>query len=341
VEELEVLELLARAREHDRPARDAGDRQRRAAAGVAVELGEHDAGETDAVLEGAGGGDGVLTDHGVEDEEDLVRLDGVPDVHGLLHHLGVHAQAARGVDDDDVVLPVPREPEAVPGDRHRVARAGGGGAGGRRPRVRREDGDAGALADDLELVDGVGALQVAGDEEGGVPLLLEPAAELACERRLAGTLQAGEEDDRRRRLGQRQPAGLAAEHLHELVVDDLDDLLRRVERLRDLGRQRPLPDGGGELAHHRQGDIGVEEGAADLADGRVDVRRREPTLAAEGLEGRREAVGQRREHGRILARSGTRGTSGRTRHKPNGRAARTLPAAGRVRDRATAHRGSS
>jgi hypothetical protein len=193
--------------------------------------------------------------------------------------------------------------------------------------VWREDGDAGALAHDLELVDRIGPLQVGGDEHGSVPLLLEPAPELARQCRLAGALQTGEQEDRRRRLRQREPSGLPAEHGDQLVVDDLDDLLRRVQRLRDLGRQRPLPDGGGELADHRQRDVGVQQGAPDLADGRVDVRRREPTLAAQGLEGRREAVGQRREHGRILARSGTRGTSGRTRDKPNGPAVPTLPGA--------------
>src|SRR5690606_30374029 len=71
---------------------------------VAVELGEHDAGEADAVAERLGGRDGVLTDHRVDDEEDLVGLRGVADVRGLLHHLGVDAEATGGVDDDDVVV---------------------------------------------------------------------------------------------------------------------------------------------------------------------------------------------------------------------------------------------
>ena len=48
--------------------------------------------------------------------------------------------------------------------------------------------------------------------------------------------------DRRRGLGEAEPAGLAAEDPDELLVDDLDDLLRGVERLRDLGAERPLLD---------------------------------------------------------------------------------------------------
>ena len=51
-----------------------------------------------------GGGDGVLADHRVDDEQDLVRLDRVADVGGLLHQLGVDAEPAGGVDDHDVVL---------------------------------------------------------------------------------------------------------------------------------------------------------------------------------------------------------------------------------------------
>ena len=79
------------------------DRQRRAAAGVAVELGQDDPVEADAVEEGQCGRDGVLADHRVDDEQGLVGRDGVPDVGGLLHQLGVDAEPAGGVDDDDVV----------------------------------------------------------------------------------------------------------------------------------------------------------------------------------------------------------------------------------------------
>ena len=104
----------------------------------------------------------------------------------------------------------------------------------------REDGEAGALADDLELGDGVRALEVGGDEERRVALVLEPLAELAGEGRLAGALQAGEHDDRRRLLGEADRARLPAEDRDELLLHDLDDLLGRVERLADLGAEGAL-----------------------------------------------------------------------------------------------------
>ena len=53
-----------------------------------------------------------------------------------------------------------------------------------------------------------------------------------------------------------------------------------------------------ELAHDRQGDVGLEQRGADLADGGVDVRLGQPALAAKALEGRGETVGEGGEHGR-------------------------------------------
>ena len=125
VEDLEVLHALAGAGEHDRAAGDRGHRQRRATAGVAVELGEHDTGDVDALLEGVGGLDGGLADHRVDDEQHLVGLDRGADVGGLLHQVGVDGQAAGGVDDDDVVLRAAGLLDAGARDRDRVAVAAG------------------------------------------------------------------------------------------------------------------------------------------------------------------------------------------------------------------------
>ena len=85
VEQLEVGELLAGGREHDRHAGDRDHGQRGAAAGVAVELGEHDAVEADALVEGLRGGHRVLADHRVDHEQRLVGLHGVADLAQLRH----------------------------------------------------------------------------------------------------------------------------------------------------------------------------------------------------------------------------------------------------------------
>ena len=164
-------------------------------------------------------------------------------------------------------------------------------------RLGGEDGDADALAVDLQLLDGVGTLEVGRDEHRRLVLVLEPQRELGRERRLAGTLEAGEHDDRRPALGVAQAARLAAEDRDELLVDDLDDLLRRVEGAADLlgaGALLHRPD---ELLHHGQRDVGLEQRDADLARGGVDVGLGEPALAPQVLEGVGKAVGECGEHG--------------------------------------------
>ena len=93
--------------ERDRHADDGHDRQRRAAARVAVELRQHDAGHADAAVELAGALDRVLPGHRVGDVEQVGRLDRVLDRLQLVHQLVVDVQPAGGVDDDHVEAEVP------------------------------------------------------------------------------------------------------------------------------------------------------------------------------------------------------------------------------------------
>ena len=275
VEDLEVRHLLPGRGEEDRQAGHVPHGQGRAAAGIAVELGQDDAGDVDALLERVRGGDGVLADHGVDDEEDLVGIDGVADLGRLLHHLGVDAEAPRGVDDDDRVELGLRLLEGGLRDLDGIALgllvlARDAGLGG-------EDRDPRPLSDHRQLGDGVGALKVRGDEHGRLARGLEVARELARERRLARALEPREHDDGRARLRPSERARRSAEDLDELLVDDLDDLLRRVQRGRDLGAEGALADRSGEGLDRGKGDVGVEEGAADLAN---RSRRRRPRSAA-------------------------------------------------------------
>jgi hypothetical protein len=92
VEDLEVLDALAGRGEQDRAAGHVRHRQRGTTAGVAVELGQHDAGEVDARLGRPGGLDRRLADHRVDDEQDLVGTDRRADVRGLRHELSSTAR---------------------------------------------------------------------------------------------------------------------------------------------------------------------------------------------------------------------------------------------------------
>ena len=74
MEILERVHLLAGAEQLDRLAGDGAHRQRRAAAPIAVDAGQHDAGDADALVEILGEIDGVLAGEAVGDEQDLMRV---------------------------------------------------------------------------------------------------------------------------------------------------------------------------------------------------------------------------------------------------------------------------
>ena len=218
MELLEGVELLARGGEGDGPADDLLDRQRGAAAGIAVELRQDHAVERQRLVERFGRGDGVLAGHGVDDEERVVRLDPGRDLADLLHHLGVDGEAAGGVDDDDVAAEAPGLVDAPSRRLHRFARLG-------------EHRHVDLAAEGAELLHGGRALEVGADQQRVAALLLEPAGQLGRVGRLARALEAGHQHHRRRPRGVGDLEGLAAEGGDQLLVDDLDHLLARVERL--------------------------------------------------------------------------------------------------------------
>src|SRR5262249_26291678 len=101
VKGLEGIGLLAGAHELDGYAGNLAHGERRAAAGVAIYLGEDEAGEANGLVELVGDPDGGLAGHGVHDEEDLLRLGALADGGDLLHEGVVDVEAAGGVEDED------------------------------------------------------------------------------------------------------------------------------------------------------------------------------------------------------------------------------------------------
>ena len=127
-------------------------RQRGAAAGVAVELGEDHAVDGERVVERLGDADGVLAGHRVDDEERVVRSDDAGDHPDLLHHLLVDRQAAGGVDDEDVAAEAAGLLQALGRGDDRVAGLG-------------EHGHVDLAAERAQLLDGGRALEVGADEQ--------------------------------------------------------------------------------------------------------------------------------------------------------------------------------
>src|SRR5687768_13179246 len=103
MEVLERIGFLADADVLDWLFRDAVDRERRAAARIAVELRHDHARDAEALVEALRDLHGLLSRHAVDDEQDLVWTNRLLEALELRHHLVVDLQPAGRVDDDDTV----------------------------------------------------------------------------------------------------------------------------------------------------------------------------------------------------------------------------------------------
>ena len=212
--------MLAGADEFDRHAGDLLDRQRRAAAGVAVELGHHQAVELQRFVERFGAVDGILAGHAVDHQQHLVGLDALVDSLQLLHQLVVDVQSAGGVENDHRNAFFGGFANGVVANGHGIGRAALG--------VHRQ---AELFADNVQLIDGRGALQVGGHEHHLAAALLNQPAELAARRGFAGALQAAQHQDAGRAGFEMERVIDRPHQVDELAVHDADQLLRGIERI--------------------------------------------------------------------------------------------------------------
>ena len=158
-ERLEPVERLAGADEADRDAGHGLDGERRAAARVAVELGQDQAVEREPLVERLRHLHGVAAHQRVAHQQRVGRRAQAVDLRELLHQLVVDREAAGRVVDDRVEALV----AARAGRRPRRSAAGvsPGGAG--------VDGDLDPGAELLELEHGGGALHVGGHQQRAAP----------------------------------------------------------------------------------------------------------------------------------------------------------------------------
>lgn len=78
--------------------------------------------------------------------------------------------------------------------------------------------------------------------------------------------------------------GLAAQDPHEFLVDDLHDLLARVQGLGDLGAEGAFLDGRGKGTNHGNGNVRVEQCTPDFPHCGIDVGFAQTPLATQVLE---------------------------------------------------------
>lgn len=282
VEGFKAVELFAHAHELDGLPGDHAHGKRRAAAAVAVELREDHAREIEPLVEGAGGVDRVLAQHGVDHEKRFGGLQKLGEVAYLLHHRLVDRKAPGRIDDQHVVEVAPCVIERIPGDVQGLLAC-----------FAREEVGSSLRRNGLQLFDGRGTIDVGRDREH---LLLarfdEPLGKLARGGRLARALKAGQKNHRR---GLHREVDLAlfgrqvaADHLRQLALNDTHERLAGVEVCDHLFAHGLGLDAGDELTHHRQRNVGVKQRKAHLAQHRTGVFFGQAGLAAHGLQNARQ-----------------------------------------------------
>ena len=235
---------------------------------------EHDAGDAEALVEGAGGVDRVLAGERVGDEKHLVRTGRRLDLGDLGHQRLVDGDAAGGVEHDHVEAAEPRRLDRPPGDLHRRL------AGDDRQRV-----DPDLLSEHRELLHRGRTPRVERRHQHAAAAALgEALGDLRGRRGFARTLQPHHHDGHRRHGVEIDGAGLLAEHHDQLIVHDLHDHLAGRDRLQHLGADGVRAHLVGEGAHHLERDVRLEQRTADLAQGRVDVLLGQRAAARELVE---------------------------------------------------------
>lgn len=286
VELVKLIRLLAGADELYRLLNDGADGQSGTAAAVAVEFGEDNAVEVDAVVEGFGRVHGILARHGVYDEERLGRIERSLHALDLVHHGLIYGETACCIDDDDLFARLPGLLDAALGDADRIGDT-----------VFGVYIHADRLTHDLELVDSGRAVYVGCHEQHLTPTPLVESGQFGGERRLTRALQTREQYDGRIAL-QHHIRLVGTHEAHQLIVDDLGEELAGFYSYEYFLAKGLLQN----LIRYLLGNlvvhVGIHQGAADFFDGLGNVDIRDAALPFKGLDGTLKAGVQILEHGK-------------------------------------------
>jgi len=189
MEHLEVVDALPYPGELDGGAGHLPRRDGGATPGITVQFGEDQAGDIGLIQEPACHVDGILAGHRIQHEQHLVGVGHLADRRQFLHQVFIYLQPPRGVDDDRIE-PVRTRPFDGRLDH----------PGSSRPPVR-VHGYAYRSAQRLQLINGSRPLQVGGHQQRVLPRRCQATGQFGGCSRLAGALQADQQDGQRRLRG--------------------------------------------------------------------------------------------------------------------------------------------
>ena len=198
------------------------------------------------------------------------------DAGELFHQRLVDMQTTGGIQKDHVVAVLRRVGDSSLGDLDGV----------RLPHL--EDWQAQLFADDLQLLNGSGPVDIAGDEQRAFTLLFHEPGQLCAVRRFTGALQADQHDDGRRLGGDGQLLILAAHQIRQLFVDDLDDHLRRGQAFQHIAADAALRRLFDKVFDDFIADVRFQKGQANFPHGFLHIGFCQAALAPELFKGCRE-----------------------------------------------------
>ena len=297
---LELVHRFADAAEEDRCAGDLFDAECGAATGITIELRQDHASDVELVVEVVGGGNGVLADHRVDHQVDVLSRHGGLDRAQFGHQFFVDREAAGGVVDDDV-----------------AAGLLGFGFGGladvdRVGALDVEYRNADLFAENAQLLDGGRALHVRRNHQRLLAIVLEPACELGAGGRLARALKPAHDDLGRTALGPKNRFLVVVHQRDELVVARLDELLPGADGVRltvlfhpglDRVADRLFLHACEEGLGDPEFDVGFQQTESDFAESGIDVLGGELRQPGEAIARLAKPFGDRIEHGSSAANS--------------------------------------
>ena len=198
MEHIQRFHLLARTDEFYRLVDHRADTQCRTATSIAVQLRQYHAVEIQPVVELLGGVYGILTGHGIHDEQRLGWLDSALDSRYLVHHLLIYRQTTCRIDDHHVISHLSRLSYRLLRNLHRITTIKRLGRVTIKQSTISEYFRVNLLAQHAQLLDSRRTIDIASDEHHLLAFLrLQVVRQFRRKSRLTATLQTRHQDDRR------------------------------------------------------------------------------------------------------------------------------------------------
>ena len=247
VERLQPGEFFADTGKLDRLAGDVPYRQRSTAACITIELGQHNSGQRQRFRKCLRHIYRVLPLHRIHHEQRFDGLQGRMQFADFVHHLFVNREAARGINDQHIVIMPAREVERGLGNRHRFLVAGG-----------REKICTDLDRDHFQLINSRRPIDVTAHQQYFLlAVFSQPLGQFAAGSGFAGALQARHQNHCGRGGGKVEIVVLLAHQRDKFAMHHTHHSLPRREAAHHFLPQRFFADARNEIAHHRQRHVGL------------------------------------------------------------------------------------